>query len=240
VDDGIRTLDFGAGRQARAATVWQPDALAAALARLGIPGPRPVVVVVGGAGGLSEARSALIEPLLAQALLPIIAGLGAVVVDGGTDAGVMRLMGRLRARGPHPFPLLGVAAEGTVTLPGQVAGTSTLDANHSHFLLVPGDEWGDESPWLARAATVLAGSAPSATLLINGGTISFADASHSLAEQRPVLVLAGTGRAADRIAAAVDGDHGDAPARELASAPRVHFAPVADATAVRAALSSLL
>lgn len=254
---GISTLDFGVGRTARVAVVREPIGpsgpagpvgLTAALAGIGLIGPRPVVVVAGGADGLDSDQSALLSPLLADVLLPIIARTGAVVIDGGTDSGVMRLMGRLRAAAPHPFALLGVAAEGTVTLPaggtvmspGQPGGGANLEPHHSHFLLVPGDEWGDEAPWMAGAATALAGSAPSVTLLLNGGPITFADAAHSLAEGRPVLVLAGTGRVADRIAAAAGGDHSDGAAAGLAGSPGVHVVPAGDAAEVRQKLSSLL
>jgi hypothetical protein len=48
------------------------------------------------------------------------------VIDGGTDAGVMQLIGRARAASGGRFPLIGVAAEGTVMVPG--AGTSSPDA----------------------------------------------------------------------------------------------------------------
>lgn len=240
MDDGIRTLDFGAGRRATAAGVRQPAGLTAALARLGLPGARPVVVVVGGAAGLDKDRSAVIEPALAEVLRPVVTGRRAIVLDGGTDSGVMRLMGRLRVAERPAFPLLGVAAEGTVTLPGEAGDGAALNADHSHFLLVPGDQWGDEAAWIAQAATALAGPAPSVTLLINGGQLAYADVRHSLAERRPVLVLSGTGRTADRIAAAVRGDTSDALAAGIAGSPRVHIVPAGDAEAFRCQLSALL
>jgi hypothetical protein len=117
-----------------------------------------------------------------------------------------------------------VAAEKKVILPGDDAGPgdrAPLERNHSHFVLVPGSFWGDESPWLSRVATEIAGSAPSATVLINGGEIAFQDVAHSLEAHRPVLVIAGTGRTADRIAAAAHDHHTDEQAAELAGSPLV-------------------
>jgi hypothetical protein len=76
-----------------------------------------------------------------------------------------------------------------------------LEAHHTHFLFVPGEKWGDESPWLSMVATALAGSAPSATLLVNGGDVSRRDVALSLQARRPVVVVAGTGRLADELAA---------------------------------------
>jgi hypothetical protein len=290
------TLTFPGGQTARLARAADLDGLPDALAALGLASSRPVMVLVGGAAGLSLAGEAA-APLreLFHALAEVARAAGATVVDGGTDAGVMAFMGQARAEIGATFPLLGVAAEGTVDLspPPLLPGEGTVDLtppsllpeegivdltpppllpgegiidltpppllpgegimnlsptpllpgegivdlpsspllrgegkvnlpppplligegeggrggrgevlqpHHTHFLLVPGDHWGDESPWIARVATLLAGEAPSVTLLVNGGEISRQDVAHSLAAGRPVLVVAGTGRLADELA----------------------------------------
>jgi hypothetical protein len=219
-------LTFPGGHAARLARAADLDGLPDALVALGLASPRPVMVQVGGAGGLSLAGEA-VSPLreLFHALAGAADAAGATVVDGGTDAGVMAFMGRARAEVGATFPLLGVAAEGTVDLtpppllggeghedltpspllPGEgVRGRGgrgeVLEPHHTHFLLVPGERWGDESPWIARVATLLAGEAPSVTVLVHGGEISRQDVAHSLAAGRPVLVIAGTGRLADELA----------------------------------------
>lgn len=215
--------------------------LAPALDGLGLGPPRPALVLIGGAGGLDDDAARKLEVLFAEVLVPVISRVRAVAIDGGTDSGVMQLLGRARAGAE--FPLVGVAAQGTVVLPGTPPGredAAPLEPHHSHVLLVPGSDWGDESAWLARVATILAGPAPSVTILINGGEITFVDARHSLAAGRPVLVVGGTGRTADRIAAAVHGETGDSPAAELAASPLVHVAPLTDIGAVRDSLNSLL
>jgi hypothetical protein len=134
----------------------------------------------------------------------------AVVIDGGTDAGVMALMGQARAKLGGTFPLLGVAASGTIDL-DLTLGRSTesgyqapLEPHHSHFLLVPGDNWGDEALWISDVATALADPARCVTVLVNGGPIARDDVRHSLDAKRPVLVVAGTGRLADELAAEPD------------------------------------
>ncbi len=70
------------------------------------------------------------------------------VVDGGTDAKVMGLMGRARNEARADFPLIEVARASVVTLPHQsLQGARTLEVepHHTHFLLVPGSRWGDEA-----------------------------------------------------------------------------------------------
>jgi len=168
--------------------------------------PRSALVIVGGAGGLSPEDGQQLAHLFNAVIAPYAQHHGLVVVDGGTDYGVMQLMGQSRVRHQATFPLVGVVVHSKVKWPHQPAAAdcADLEYNHSHFVLVPGDRWGDESRWLAQVATQVAGPQPSLTLLINGGLISLQeDVPHSLHHRRPVVVLAGSGRAADQVAAAL-------------------------------------
>jgi hypothetical protein len=133
------------------------------LTELGLRPPHPVVVLVGGADGLGDAGLARLRPLFEEGLAPLADSLGACVIDGGTDAGVMALIGHARAKLGASFPLIGVAASGTVEpADGAVGRTdaSSLEPNHTHLVLVPGSRWGEESPWLAEVASWLAGDGP--------------------------------------------------------------------------------
>ncbi|MGV1010225.1 MAG: hypothetical protein ACOYBY_16735 [Dermatophilaceae bacterium] len=238
------TFRLGIGAdEATLVRVTEPDELPAALRAAGLPTARPVVVVVGGAGGLGVAQRRRMTPVFTDALVPAIARTGATAVDGGTDAGVMRLLGEGRASSPARFRLVGVAAEGTVQLPGGEAvrrDAAQLEPHHTHFVLVPGDEWGAESSWIARTATCLAGPAPSVTVLVNGGDIAYADAARSLAAGRPLLVIAGSGRAADQIAAALRGGTSDPRAQQLAASGAVTLADIQDPAQVYQAVTSAL
>jgi SLOG in TRPM, prokaryote len=174
-----------------------------AVATLGFTRPVPTLVVVGAAARLDDDEYERLEPLFGR-LAELAEHTGAAVVDGGTDTGVMRLLGRARAYG-HTFPLVGVVVEALAVPAGAEVsdGQWPLEPNHSHVLLVPGTEWGDEARWLARAATLVARGAPSVTVLVNGGRVAYTDAEASLAEGRTLLVAAGSGGTADALAAGV-------------------------------------
>jgi hypothetical protein len=192
--------------------------LSDALSEIGFRGTRPTLVIVGGASGISQADMTRLQRLFVEEIAPIAQALGITVIDGGTDAGVMRFMGQARAEIGGTFPLIGVAAVGTVILPDvppSKSDAAPLEPNHSHFVLVPGSNWGDESPWLAQVASVLSEGCPSLTLVVNGGEITLQDVRYSIEAGRPVVTLDGSGRTADKLAAALRGEATDERAREL-------------------------
>jgi hypothetical protein len=64
---------------------------------------------------------------------------------------------------------------------------------------VPGDKFGDESPWISDTATIASKGHKSVTVLINGGEVSRKDIELSLEMGRPVIALSRTGRLADEL-----------------------------------------
>lgn len=219
-------LTFSNEKTAEVVRVCETTELSDVLNQIGLQEPRPILVIVGGASYLSEADFIRLQALFVQVLAPIAESLGACVVDGGTDAGVMRLIGQAREQIAATFPLIGVAPEGKVALPNDLnppEDSTPLEPHHSHFVLIPGSNWGDESPWMAQIATVLAAGKPSMTVLINGGEITFTDALNSVSTRRLVLVMAGSGRTADKIVDAMQGKASDERAKTLAHSGLVKY-----------------
>jgi hypothetical protein len=197
-------LTFASGQAAKAVEVPNWQSLPSALEAVGLSKSRPVLVLIGGACQLDPEDGDRLHHLFVDSLAPVIEELGITVVDGGTDAGVMRLMGQARSSITASFPLVGVVPIGKVRLPNTNSqGKHALEPHHTHFILTPGRRWGDESRWIATIASLLSNGAKSLTLLINGGTIALIDVQSSIAEGRPVMVMAGTGRLADQIATAM-------------------------------------
>lgn len=211
------------------------EQLAGGIDELGLRRGRPVVVLVGGAAGMSADDLALADGMLRDAVFPLLDRLDAAVVDGGTDSGVMRVAGRARDAVAGRFPLVGV-------VPARAAADddTPLEPFHTHVLLVPGASWGDGAPWLAGVASVIAGDRRSVTLVVNGGAITYDDIAHSLDAGRPIVVVAGTGRTADAVAAASAGRGSNPRAESVAASPLTTVVDLTDAGAVTAALTAAL
>ena len=245
-----RTVTFPEGQTARIieAPPWgnEPNLVTA----LGLTPGRPVLLLVGGADGFdrdtplqSEQRNRLLQ-LFGRGLLRAADAAGATVVDGGTNAGVMAVLGTAARSQPRPVVLVGVAPAGKVLRPDETSpgadSRTPLEPNHTHFVLVPGSQWGEEAPWLAHLATVVAGDEGSATVCVNGGEIALADVRHSVEARRPVVVLDGSGRTADALAAAVRGEDSDPVVAELAASGWVHAVGAHDRNALAWLLDDLL
>lgn len=179
----------------RAVNITEDKDIQEALTELEIPHPKPVIVLVGGAGGIGW-----LHKFPMRKAIKIIARLAeetqSVMVDGGTQAGIMTEIGKQRNQNKFSFPLIGVVFDSLLMKeePGCI-----LDPNHTHFFLIPGDDWGDESAWISKIATQIAGAKKSMTILVNGGQISKTDVGYSVLEDRPTFVMRGTGRMADEI-----------------------------------------
>ncbi|MDP9234862.1 MAG: hypothetical protein M3P01_09985, partial [Actinomycetota bacterium] len=204
----VRACVTPSGSMVQLTHVDEPSRVGESLALIGLGGALPTLVVVGGATGLED-RNGLLRPLAERALIGAAEAVRAYVVDGGTDAGVMKLVGRARSESGAGFPLIGVVAEGTakgLSPPSPGADQAELELHHTHFIVVPGSKWGDETPWISLVASTLSAGRPSATVLIGGGDISWTDVSESVAAERPVLVIDGSGGAADELARALRGE----------------------------------
>jgi hypothetical protein len=191
----IRQIPLKYGIDAPAANIANHTEIGEALNQLGISRPKKVIVLIGGAYGIG-----VLDKLAVKKAVEVVARLAeemnAVVVDGGTQAGVMTEIGSQRKNHKFSFPLIGVAFD---SLLAKEDPKKILDPNHTHFIFIPGEEWGDESSWIARIATHIAAGEKSITVLINGGEISQQDVQCSLNEDRHVFIMRGTGRLADEI-----------------------------------------
>ncbi len=165
---------------------------------------RPVLVVFGGADTLSGESAERAASVVGPGVVGGAKTARAVIVDGGTAAGVMAIIGSASAQtGNGGTILLGVAPAGLVGYPGVELGANgaALEPNHSHFVLAPGATWGCETALLLRLVQALASDASVVAVLVGGGDIAKAEALAAVRRGWPLVVIEGTGGFADEVAA---------------------------------------
>lgn len=164
------------------------------------PSTGRAIALIGGADGATAAELERLRPLMAN-LSAWLERSGTALVDGGTDSGVMRLMGEARAAlDPEAtFRLIGVAPENALRRSTRDGNTVTIARHHPEVVLVPGSSFEAASSWLFDVADCLAGGR-AMTIVINGGRITVRDARDRLTAGGRLVVVAGSGRAADELA----------------------------------------
>lgn len=196
---------------ARHSLALLPEAAEAATAIVGqldLPAYGAVLAVVGSAGSLGPQLLPRLRQLFEQAVARAAQQATAVLVDGGTQAGVMALLGEAVAALGYATPLVGVAPAALVSYPPapEPATAVALEPHHSHFVLTPGAKWGDETSTLFGVVRALRGPAqqarPAALLLVGGGAVAHTELLAAVRLGLPIVVLAGTGGLADELAAA--------------------------------------
>jgi hypothetical protein len=207
---GIVDLAFANGCNAQALWLSPQQTSPQALETLQLNHLRPTLVVIGGAGLMTEESLQRLKTIFNDVLAPLATDMNLTVLDGGTDSGVIQMMGRARHATNGQFPLIGVVPQGKALLPNAHQAEDddsghALEPNHTSFFLIPGDDWGSESSWLADFASLISAGQKSLTVLINGGKIALTDLKANLATGRPAMVIAGSGRLADTITAVMTG-----------------------------------
>lgn len=197
-------MDFDNGQHAEAVRVKPEVAPEEVIKSLNLP-YGPCVFITGGAGDMKPDDIRRTQEIM-QAVADFAQQKQCCVIDGGTEAGVMQMVGAARNSQDHDFTLVGVAPHGLVSYPGYSNPNeqAQLEDSHSHFVLVDGDDWGSESEMLIKLTKALSmnGAFPVMGILINGGSITKREVTYATQNKLPLLVLEGSGRFADEVATA--------------------------------------
>ncbi len=200
-------LAFTNGNRARAVRVTaetDPEQIARIL---GFQEPQPSIFISGGAGMMSETDKKMVDRILAE-VAAFAEEKKAIIIDGGTESGIMQMVGDARQKSNYKFPLLGISPLGKVSFPGYKNPNEEayLEDSHSHFVLVDAESWGDESRMIVQLTHVLSGRGkmPAVGVLINGGKIAMHEVYLASTKdlKLAMIVLEGSGRAADEISTA--------------------------------------
>ena len=169
--------------------------------------PRSVVCVFGGAGGLHDLLVPNLRRLMKRGVVAAAIHAGGLIIDGGTAAGIMDMVGAsLTGSPPKTLRLIGVCPGPLVAVPNPSPSApppdptlATLESHHANFVLVPASDWGGETSTMFTFASVLSARLPCVSVLANGGMISRKEVLFAVRHNIPVIVIEGSGRLADQV-----------------------------------------
>jgi len=171
-NDARISIRFDREHTATAVRAGAHESPARVLTALSLPPYDGMIVVHGGAANM---ENELIDPVRAffiAGLAPFAQSRRILIVDGGTQIGVPRVMGEAREHIQGTYPLLGVVPHRCVVYPGGPVLDGEripLNPSHTHFIFVEGDEFGAESGLLV--GLLRASAKPGLALIVNGGDI---------------------------------------------------------------------
>lgn len=166
------------------------------------------IFLIGGASKMSgEDQRRLLEMFGALADLAA-SGRRFAVGDGGTQAGIMQASGDARRASGGAFPLIGIAPAREIP----PRGRTPIDPNHSAIIAVDDlslpadrDAWGSETSTMYDVFARLAEERPSVAIVANGGGIALTEVEANVRAGRRMLLIAGSGRAADALVSLLTG-----------------------------------
>jgi len=159
------------------------------------------VFLSGGASTMREDQQRQLLAMFEGLALVVKAGHRIAVGDGGTQAGIMEAAGQARRASGNVFPLIGIAPVREVP----PRGTTPLDPNHSHIVVVDNpsapdtDSWGSETETMYWLFAALAEGRPSVAIVANGGGITLKEVESNVRAGRRIILIEGSGRAADAL-----------------------------------------
>jgi SLOG in TRPM, prokaryote/SMODS and SLOG-associating 2TM effector domain 1/Protein of unknown function (DUF4231) len=193
---------------------------------------KTVMLILGGADGIDETsvpRFQRLQQMFGRGIARAAVEADAVSLDGGTAAGVMKMMGEGVAGRGFKSQLIGVAPARLVSYPGGPAEGTPLEPNHSHFVLVAGSTWGSETSTMFNLAKALiTDKTPGVAILAGGGQNTAKEVLQAVRQNLPLVVVEGSGGLADEIAEAwkkraTPPDHADPQMAEIIADGDIHL-----------------
>jgi hypothetical protein len=210
------TIRFSAENEATLIRVGNGVRASEIIEKLGIPLPHAVVSLNGGTEKLEGSLAADLESILVDGFARIASEEALTVVTGGTDAGIFSIFGKGVEKWGKPAAVIGVVPEKLVKWPGGGAGDTPLEPHHSHFILVEGGKWGDETRTMYSLIKSWEG-VPSLGVFAGGGEVTLCEMKANIDQRRKMVLLAGSGRSADAvITSRVAGTSADTCIQEIA------------------------
>lgn len=210
----LDTVEFDNGNRAQLLHVACDTSGEAVLEALNLGShPNALITISGGASLMDQSRSLdehldkRLTQLFSRGIARTAAEIGADLIDGGSDSGVMAMIGQGVADRGYQSRLIGITPAPLAHYPGAAdiapqfqEEACELEPHHSHFVLVDTPRWGGETDVMYQLAKAMAPNTPVLTVLVNGGELACEEVLRSVRMGWPIIVVSGSGRLADEIA----------------------------------------
>ena len=166
------------------------------------------VFLAGGASKMQDHDKAHLLELFDALRLISEKGIRLAVGDGGTHAGIMAASGAARQASGNAFDLIGVAPAAEIP----PRGDTPVDPHHSDVVAVENPAWepsngwwGSETPTMYQIFARLSEGRRSVAVIANGGGVTLDEIDENIRATRPIVLVAGSGRAADAVVTLLNG-----------------------------------
>ena len=215
-----QVIQFSNNRSAQAVLTTASAKVVEIVTALDIPSPKAVILSIGGAENLEASLLPRLTQLYGRGIARAAAEANALIIDGGTAAGVMALMGEGVAAQGNRSALIGIAPLSKVSFEGSENQQGTqLEPNHSHFVLTEGAEWGSETATMFSLLSAFThhtveatdsyglsktsvSKIPTVVILAGGGNVAKSEVIRTVRQKLPLIIIKGSGGLADEIATA--------------------------------------
>jgi len=192
----VETIRFPTGNSARLVRVSPGVDIDEVIRTLELGVPRALLVLNGRTADLEDNIEEQLK-ILFDDLANVIVERKITIITGGTNAGIFSLFGKaLQNLGGPLAPCVGVTIAGR-------ASQKTLEPHHTHFVLVEGDSWGEETAAMYRLVGALARDRPSLAVFAGGGEIAIAEMEQNVAQNREMIFVAGSKGSTDDVVTAL-------------------------------------
>ena len=186
-------VSFSNGNMAQLLRVSSDIEIERIVKTLNLPPSRGVLVINGGTKKfdleIGEQLANLFHELVRYVVEEKI-----TVITGGTNAGIFSIWGEaLQKYGKPAAPCIGVTIR---------VGLEQLEPHHTHFVLVEGDNWGDETAVMYGLVEALAKHCPSLAIYAGGGSGAISEMLQNVLQKREIVLIAGSKRSTDTVIAA--------------------------------------
>jgi hypothetical protein len=201
-----REIRFANSNRARLTTCKKGADPSEILKSLEIGQPGALILVLGGENNITDSLKPRLTQLFSRGIANAAMTTDALIIDSGTDTGANVLMGQGVADRGRKSDLLGIAPAGKVSLPDEPqpnkkGDRALLNSNHSHFILVDCNQWGEESEMRFEIAKTLGEDIPVVAILVNGAETAKEEMLQCVRRGWPVIVIEGSEGSADEFAA---------------------------------------